>query len=48
MELGDIYPASVPGWDTILRYKSSLTQVTFSNANSGCSEPKLADSSCVD
>lgn len=48
MGLEALSPASVPGWDTILRYKSSLTQVTFSSADFGRSTPKSADASCVD
>lgn len=42
------FSTSVPGWDTILRYKSSLTQVTPSPANFGRPRTKFADASCVD
>src|ERR1041385_7748416 len=35
MALEQLSQSRVPGWDTILRYKSSLTQVILSSANLG-------------
>jgi hypothetical protein len=40
--------SSVPDWDTIWRYKSSLTQVTWADTNFGRATLKLLNSPCVE
>ena len=40
--------SSVADWDTILRYKSSLTQVMWADTNFGRATLKLLNSPCVE
>jgi hypothetical protein len=40
--------SSVPDWDTICRYKSTLTQVIWEDSNFGRATLKLPTSPCVE